>query len=198
MKPALMIFARHPEAGKVKTRLAATIGNDAALSIYTQLVKHTVSITKDLPVDKFVFYADEVVPEDLWPAAHYFKDIQKGNDLGDRMKHGFDSIFRKGYNMAVVIGTDCPGLSAPALMDAFDSLNTHDVVIGPAVDGGYYILGMKQPWPPLFKDIRWSTSSVFDETLKRCSALPLKYTLLPVLQDIDEEKDLKQSKLQAQ
>ena len=198
MKAALMIFARHPEAGKVKTRLAATIGNDAALSIYTQLVKHTVSITKDLPVDKFVFYADEVVPEDLWLAAHYFKDIQKGNDLGERMKHGFDSIFRKGYNMAVVIGTDCPGLSAPALMDAFGSLNTHDVVIGPAVDGGYYILGMKQPWPPLFKDIRWSTSSVFDETLKRCSALHLKYTLLPVLQDIDEEKDLKQFKLQAQ
>ena len=198
MKPALLIFARHPEAGKVKTRLAATIGNDAALSIYTQLVKHTVSITKDLPLDKFVFYADEVVPDDLWNGAHYFKDIQKGNDLGERMKHGFDNIFGKGYNMAVIIGTDCPGLSAPALMNAFDSLNTHDVVIGPAVDGGYYLLGMKQPCHSLFEHIRWSSSSVFDETIKKCFALHLKYALLPVLQDIDEEKDLKQFKLQDQ
>jgi uncharacterized protein len=198
MKRALLIFTRHPEAGKVKTRLAATIGNDAALSIYTQLVKHTVSITKDLPVDKFVFYADEVMPEDLWHTAHYCKDIQKGNDLGERMKDGFDNIFRKGYDMAVIIGTDCPGLSAPALMNAFDSLNSYDVVIGPATDGGYYLLGMKQPCHPLFEDIHWSTGSVLEETLKRCSALHLKYTLLPVLQDIDEEKDLKQFKLQEQ
>ena len=198
MKPALLIFARHPEAGKVKTRLAATMGNEAALCIYTQLLKHTVSITKDLPVDKFLFYADEVVPEDLWHAAHYFKDIQKGNDLGERMKHGFDNIFQKGYNKAVIIGTDCPALSAPALMNAFDSLNSHDVVIGPAEDGGYYLLGMKQPCHPLFEDIPWSTSSVLDETIKRCSALHLNYTLLPVLQDIDEEKDLIQFKLQEQ
>src|SRR5687768_2289113 len=198
MKPALLIFARHPETGKVKTRLAATMGNEAALRIYTKLLQHTVSITNDLPVDKFVFYAEQLMQEDLWDTTHYFKEIQKGNDLGERMKQAFDNIFQKGYQMAVVIGTDCPGLSAAAIMHAFTSLNNHDVVIGPAEDGGYYLLGMKRPNAQLFGRIPWSTSTVLAETVKKCAALKLDYTLLPVLGDVDEEKDLKQFKLQEQ
>ncbi len=95
MKEALIIFTKNPEAGKVKTRLAATIGNEAALSVYVQLLSHTVSITNYLPVDKFVFYSSHILQEDIWNNKHFFKHVQAGSDLGERMKNAFAAIFKK-------------------------------------------------------------------------------------------------------
>jgi rSAM/selenodomain-associated transferase 1 len=190
IKQALLIFTKNPEAGKVKTRLAATIGNEAALAVYKQLLSHTVEITNYLLVDKFVFYSNHIDHEDIWVNDCYFKEVQAGAGLGERMKNAFTSIFQKDYNKIVIIGTDCPGINAGIIMNAFAYLDSHDVVIGPAEDGGYYLLGMKQLYPELFENVNWSTSTVFDETTIKCAKLGLNCYLLPVLKDIDEEKDL--------
>jgi len=190
MKDALIIFTKNPEAGKVKTRLAATLGNEAALSVYVQLLSYTVSITNYLPVDKFVFYSNHILQEDIWNNKHFFKQVQAGSDLGERMKNALDVTFQDGYDKIVIIGTDCPDLNAGIIMNAFAYLNSHDVVIGPAEDGGYYLLGMKQLYSELFENIIWSTNTVLNETQMKCTALQLNYYLLPVLKDIDEEKDL--------
>lgn len=189
-KEALLIFTKNPVPGKVKTRLAATVGNVVAFSVYKQLVKHTSVITSGLPVDKFVFYSDEVVQEDVWNKKHYLKQLQQGNNLGERMNNAFVLTFKKGVNKVVVIGTDCPGLDAVIIMNAFTYLDKYNVVIGPAADGGYYLLGMKQHHPQLFENIPWSTDIVFEETISKCVASQLDYWLLPVLNDIDKEKDL--------
>jgi rSAM/selenodomain-associated transferase 1 len=197
-KQALLIFTKNPEAGKVKTRLAATMGNDAALAIYHQLLLHTVSVTEYLLVEKFVFYSNFIEQEDVWNNKRYHKEVQQGADLGERMKNAFTSAFQKGYDKIVIIGTDCPDLNAGIIMNAFIYLQSHDVVIGPAEDGGYYLLGMKQLYSNLFENLQWSTVVVFNDTLKICDQLRLTYQLLPVLHDIDEEKDLQAFKLRRQ
>lgn len=190
MKEALVIFAKNTEAGKVKTRLAATIGEEAALAVYYQLLSYTASITNDLSVDKFVFYSGYIEKLDAWDNNHYFKQIQQGNDLGERMQQAFETIFEKGYREIVIIGTDCHELQANIISKAFTSLDSHDVVIGPAADGGYYLLGMKQPYLTLFENISWSTNTVFYETILKCKTSQLDYCLLPILRDIDREEDL--------
>ena len=197
-KQALLIFVKNPEIGKVKTRLAATIGNEAALVIYQELLLHTVSVTERMPVNKFVFYSDHVEQEDVWNNKHYRKEVQEGVDLGERMKNAFASAFQKEYNKVVIIGTDCPDLNAEIIMNAFDHLQSDEIVIGPAEDGGYYLLGMKQVYSDLFENLQWSTNTVLSDTLKVCDELDLKYQLLPVLSDIDEERDLQAFKLKKQ
>lgn len=189
-KQALLIFTKNPEPGKVKTRLAATLGNAKALSIYRQLLEHTASITNYLPIDKFIFYSVYVEHADLWDAKHYHKEVQRGKDLGEKMDNAFATAFQMVYDRVVIIGTDCPELNAGIIMNAFAYLNNHDVVIGPAEDGGYYLLGMKRHYTLLFKNINWSTENVFDETITICKKNNINYSFLPVLHDIDEEKDL--------
>jgi rSAM/selenodomain-associated transferase 1 len=190
-KEALLIFTKNPEAGKVKTRLAATLGDEAALSIYRQLLLHTVSATEYLPVDKFVFYSNHIGQKDYWSDKNYYKLLQEGNDLGERMKNAFVAAFQKGYHKVVIIGTDCPDLNAPVIMNAYVYLEDHDIVIGPAIDGGYYLLGMKKLHPRLFEKIDWSTGKVLAQTLKICESSNLSTFLLPELSDIDDENDLK-------
>lgn len=190
IKQALLIFIKNPEPGKVKTRLAATLGDAKALSIYRQLLEYTASITNHLPSDKFLFYSEHIVREDLWDDKNYSKQVQCGKDLGERMNHAFASVFEMGYARAVIIGADCPELNAGIIMNAFAFLNLNDVVIGPANDGGYYLLGMKQHYSELFKDIHWSTHTVFEDTVTICKENSIRYSLLPLLHDVDEEKDL--------
>ncbi|MBA2746183.1 MAG: TIGR04282 family arsenosugar biosynthesis glycosyltransferase [Flavisolibacter sp.] len=197
-KQALLIFSKNPEAGKVKTRLAASIGDEAALSVYRQLLLHTVSITSYLPVDKFVFYSNKMETEDVWENNHYFKQMQVGRDLGEKMEKAFASVFQQGYDKTAIIGTDCIELNASIIMNAFVYLDRHDVVIGPAKDGGYYLLAMKKLHPDLFKEISWSTNKVLEQTLAVCNCHNLSAYLLPELSDIDNEEDLKRAKEQLQ
>ncbi|HWJ26687.1 MAG TPA: TIGR04282 family arsenosugar biosynthesis glycosyltransferase [Flavisolibacter sp.] len=189
-KKALLIFTKNLEVGKVKTRLAATIGDEKALSVYKQLVLNTASTTKHLPIDKFVFYSNAIEEDDVWNGNNFHKEVQQGNDLGERMKNAFAAIFQKGYDKAVIIGTDCPSLKGNIIQDAFNKLVDVDVVIGPALDGGYYLLGMKKCYPFLFEDMHWSTANVIAETIRRCKSRGLLFLLLEALQDIDEEEDL--------
>ena len=191
MKKALLIFAKNPVDGKVKTRLAATIGKEQTLFIYQKLIDHTIAVTKELSVDKIVFYSDFIDKKDNWNNALFQKKLQSGNDLGERMKNAFKSSFTAGYEKVVIIGTDCYDLTETIINKAFESLNENDVVIGPAEDGGYYLLGIKKFLPQFFENIEWSTDKVFDQTIAVCNTLGLSTFLLQELNDIDDEDDLK-------
>lgn len=186
---SLIIFAKNPIPGKVKTRLAATIGVDEALSVYKRLLLHTHSITEGIDCCKLVYYSGYTEKNDCWSSG-YEQEVQQGADLGERMMSAFDDVFKTGTTKAVIIGTDCPGLKTTIIQEAFDKLQVYDVVIGPAADGGYYLLGTKKLYRQFFSNIQWSTDTVLKATVALCKQLKLHYYLLPVLNDIDEEKDL--------
>ncbi|MBD1395562.1 TIGR04282 family arsenosugar biosynthesis glycosyltransferase [Pontibacter sp. JH31] len=192
-KKLLMLFVRNPELGKVKTRLAASVGPETALDIYLHLLRHTRDITQELPVDKVVYYSEKVEQQDLWPDARYLKKVQPPGDLGEKMKLAFETAFAEGYTSVVIIGSDCHQLTSDIVNQAFDELKTHEVVIGPALDGGYYLLGMRHLHPELFHNKRWSTEHVFPDTLYDIERLHLSHTLLPYLSDIDKLEDLQES-----
>lgn len=194
MEQALIIFVKNPVLGKVKTRLAATIDDQEALRVYEALLAHTqeeVNRLKDTTV--FVFYSDQF-ENDNWNRT-YFKMNQEGIDLGERMNHAFDTILTRKYAKTIIIGSDCYDLNAEIIQDGFDALNDYDSVVGPSEDGGYYLLGLKESTPSIFKNITWSTDTVLKETETKLQALNKTYTLLPTLNDIDTEEDLKNTKL---
>lgn len=187
-KRALIIFTKNPELGKVKTRLAKTVGDQNALEIYKLLLKHTMEITKSLKVDKYVFYSENIYKDDIWKPEIFRKKLQSGNDLGERMNNAFSEIFSMGYEMASIIGSDMFDLQPQDLETAFDILENHRYVIGPAKDGGYYLLGMKEPNPKIFQDKKWSSETVLSDTL---NDLTLEdYILLKERNDIDHYEDL--------
>lgn len=190
MSKALIIFIKNPVLGKVKTRLAATVGDITAFEVYKKLLNHTQKITLLIDADKFLFYADFINREDRWPNGRFIKHLQKGNDLGERMCNAFENTFLNKYQKVIIIGSDCIDLSASVIEDAYKLLNKSDVVIGPAKDGGYYLLGMKELYQCLFKNVSWSTSLVLKQTLSICKSQHLNYSLLPTLTDIDVENDL--------
>ncbi|MAP55297.1 TIGR04282 family arsenosugar biosynthesis glycosyltransferase [Altibacter sp.] len=187
-KKALLIFTRNPELGKCKTRLAATIGDEAALRIYTFLLKHTVTITKALAVDKFVFYSDEIGKDDLWDNRVYHKRMQHGKDLGSRMENAFQQIFESGYEQAIIIGSDLYDLDLEGITAAFKVLDTKEVVLGPAEDGGYYLLGIKKIIPQLFRNKAWGTDTVLQDTLTDLANNDI--FLLPEKNDVDRWEDI--------
>ena len=190
MKQAVLIFAKNLIYGEVKTRLAATVGNDAAFSVYKELLLHTKEITKDILADKIIFYSNRIEDNDIWINETYKKQIQQGNDLGKRMENAFAYAFKNNYDEVVIIGTDCIELTSSIINDAFNQLKNYDVVIGPAKDGGYYLLGMKKLYSEIFQNILWSTDSVLQQTIAICKRESLSCHLLQVLSDIDDEKDL--------
>lgn len=192
MREAIIIFVKNPVKGKVKTRLAAEIGDDKALEVYISLLEHTKKITCALKADKFLFYDQYINEEDEWNRAVFQKHLQHGDDLGARMKSGFTSIFRKGYQSVIIIGSDCFELTTEIIEQAFLEMKEKDFIVGPAKDGGYYLLGMRQMEEDVFKNIEWSTSSVFEKTIKNISKLNKTYSVLPVLSDVDRLNDLYQ------
>ncbi|TPE44472.1 TIGR04282 family arsenosugar biosynthesis glycosyltransferase [Pontibacter mangrovi] len=186
----LLLFVRNPELGKVKTRLAAAVGPEKALEVYVHLLQHTRQVTQQLPVDKRVYYTGTVNQEDLWPNQVYQKRVQTEGDLGKKMQAAFAEAFLEGYTSVVIIGSDCLQLTPEIIARAYQELETHEVVIGPALDGGYYLLGMNCLYPRLFQNKQWSTEHVFQETMQDVQQLQLPYALLPRLSDIDELSDL--------
>lgn len=190
-KNLLLIFVKKPEPGKVKTRLAATIGNQKALEIYQQLLQHTHSITAPLGCDKVVYYAPDIQKVDLWNEGGFQKAQQSAGDLGEKMSSAFQDGFQAGYQRICIIGSDCYQLTTAIIEEAFALLSQNDVVIGPSKDGGYYLLGMTQLYKIFFQDKQWSTSSVCHSTISDIKKAGLSYALLPQLIDIDTEEDLK-------
>jgi uncharacterized protein len=188
-RSALIIFQKNAILGKVKTRLAASVGDEQALEVYQWLISYTHEMVKELKVDKYLFFSDNI-PENLAGEEKCFDlEVQTGENLGERMRIAFERLFAKGYNNIVIIGTDCPELKLNDLNEAFVALSQADMVIGPAKDGGYYLLGMSSFIPEIFNDIPWSTSKVLELTLNKADSLKLDYEFLKTLSDIDTIKD---------
>jgi len=190
----LIIFIKNPVKGKVKTRLAKEIGADKALEVYQDLLNHTHSITQNLPFNKDLYYSERVDENDLWSSADYQKKVQQGEELGSKMSNAFNAGFKEGKSPICIIGSDCFELSEDILLDAFEKLKDFDFVIGPARDGGYYLLGMNEHSPSLFNDKLYSTSKVCEEAIHEIKKLGKSYFLLPKLSDIDTLKDLNHQK----
>ena len=189
-KKALIIFLKYPELGRSKTRLAATVGNENALKVYIELLAHTNLISKELNCDKYLFYDKLTANKMPWGDDIYQTAYQLESDLGGRMQNAFEQLFNNGYERIVIIGSDCYELTQEIIEEAFNKLNHNKVVIGPAKDGGYYLLGLTQLIPQLFSDVAWSTDEVFSATIKTLENLNLTYSTTPILSDIDTIEDL--------
>ena len=188
-KEALIIFVKNPELGKVKTRLAATVGDKKALEVYKKLLEHTCQVTKNISQDKWVFYSERIDNNDLWDDSHYHKTVQSDGDLGQKMLNAFNHCFEQGYESVCIIGSDMMEINESTIKKAFISLKADDVVIGPAKDGGYYLLGMNKLHSSLFQNKQWSTESVLSDTLLNIEQLKLSCTKLETMNDIDTEND---------
>jgi hypothetical protein len=188
IKKGLIVFLRKPVLGQVKTRLAKDLGEEKTLKVYEALVLHTLEISKNQDFDVIPYYFPEI------PSSHAFQDfecyVQSGKDLGEAMHNAFDEMFSKGYEQLVIIGSDCFQLSSSHLKKSFDSLQNSEYVIGPAKDGGYYLLGMKALNQDLFKGIEWSTSNVFQHSIQKLKEHSVH--VLQELNDIDDINDLLQ------
>ncbi len=187
-KNLLLIFTRNPELGKAKTRLAKTVGDETALKIYTFLLEKTRDVSAKVTADKAVYYSVKVRYNDIWNENRYQKHQQVGEDLGIRMLHAFKDGFEAGYQKVLIIGSDLYDLTSEIIESAFGELNTNDVVIGPAEDGGYYLLGMKSLEENIFKNKNWGTSSVRKDTL--ADLKDKKVHLLQELNDVDVFEDI--------
>ena len=191
----LIILTKNPEAGLVKTRLAKTIGNEKALEIYETLCCHTARIADTVHAERVVFYSSFIPASDIFLTNNFSTGLQKGNDLGERMLHAIKSKFETGFHHIVLIGTDCYELNSTIIENAFEELERSEAVIGPATDGGFYLIGMNKAIPELFLNRQWSTSDVLRESIAILNQLQITYQLLPELSDIDTFEDLKKSAL---
>jgi uncharacterized protein len=192
---ALIIFQKNFILGKVKTRLAKTVGDVKALEVYKKLVETTYDqIPTDL-LDVHIYFDStiEKINHPLHESA--FFHIQTGNDLGVRMIRAFDSTFALGYEKVLIIGTDCPFITAEIYQKAIGIPDDKDYVIGPANDGGYYLLGAKASPKDIMKNIAWSTDTVLKSTLQSIEKEGKAYVLLEGLTDIDDAEDYKEFEL---
>ena len=187
-KELLIVFTKNPKLGKVKTRLARDIGETKALEIYKLLIKKTVEATKNLQLDVEVHYSEEINTHDFWENDIFYKKSQVGNELGERMEAAFKQGFENNYTSIVIIGSDLPDLSQKVIEEAFFDLKNYDVVLGPAKDGGYYLLGMKSLHSKVFNNKQWGTGTVLKSTLTDLKNKNVK--LLEILNDIDIYDDL--------
>jgi uncharacterized protein len=186
MTNKLIILAKRPNLGFVKTRLAREVGDDRALAIYNLMLHHLLDWTKEFSTT--VYWTGD---GDIGHSVD--SKEQTSGDLGERIHQALIAELMLAQ-VGVVIGVDCPELDAAHIRCAFSLLKNHDVVIGPALDGGYYLIGMRNAHKALFHQMEWSTNRVFSETLKRCRQLGLSIATLPQLSDVDEWSDIAEMK----
>ena len=186
-KEVVLVFQRNEVLGKVKTRLAAGVGEEQAMEIYRYLLNKTYLALKEITVPVTTYFS-EFIPENPIHSAEN-KQVQVGGDLGERMRNAFVAHLESGMEKVVLIGTDCPSLEGIHLVQAFEALEHSDLVLGPARDGGYYLIGMKRRADFLFEGITWSSELVLSQTLILAVEQGLRSSLLPILEDIDSPED---------
>jgi rSAM/selenodomain-associated transferase 1 len=193
MNDALIVFLKEPVPGQVKTRLAPLLGAEAAAALYAALVDHALAALRG-PWRRMLFAAPADAVSRL--AQRLAEPVlpQAEGDLGERMTAAFDAAFASGAERAVIVGTDCLSLSAIDVEDAFESLAAHDVVLAPALDGGYVMLGLRAPRPALFAGVEWSTPRVMSQTLERVARAGLTFARLPRHGDLDTLDDLRRER----
>lgn len=192
-KPLLIVFVKNIRLGKVKTRLANSIGNENAFQVYRHLVHITEYQTQNLENCEVRIYFSDSVIEDKWP--NRTKYIQVGEDLGKRMLNAFKEGFNDGFEPIIGIGSDLPDITSELIYEGFTRLESNDLVFGPALDGGYYLIGMNQLQSFVFTGKAWSTDSLLLETLKEAEMKQKKVALLQPLNDIDTIEDLRGSSI---
>ncbi len=188
----VLFFARAPRPGQVKTRLAADVGPDAALEIYRTLGLRVVDQIAGVS-SITVWYEPADAEEEMraWLGDLRF-EAQPEGDLGARLTHAFAAHFTAHPGEpAIAVGADAPDVDAAAIETAGNALRSTDVVLGPATDGGYYLIGLARPLPELFQDMPWGTEEVLDATRAACKGMRITPELLPVLRDVDRLSDLK-------
>jgi len=194
-KNCILFFVKYPEQRKVKTRLSAEIGAAAAVELYRSFILDGLSMLEKSGIQFQICFSPENSREKFieWLGNGYSYMPQKGEDLGERMEHAFRQAFVQGFSRAVLIGSDIPDLTAELMDEAFSSLRTHDAMIGPALDGGYYLIGFNSNTllSEIFEGMEWSTDTVFAKTFARLEAAGLKVHQLPQRRDIDTLADLK-------
>lgn len=186
---ALIVFIKYPEEGQVKTRLALEAGNEKALKIYKTLLGYTCAVVEALNEIDVKFYINELPAKEEF-LGRKISDfgIQLSGDLGYKMQSALSDEIHN-YDHAIIIGSDCPEISADLIQLARSKLTTFDLVIGPSNDGGYYLLGLNVVYNYLFENIQWSSDSVALVTIKRSLSMGLRVFLLPPLDDVDYMKD---------
>lgn len=194
-KPIALLFIKAPIKGKVKSRLAATVGEEAALELYKRFVLDTIETVEKSGYPLRICYhppdSGRIVSDWLGQKNHTMP--QEGRDLGARMENAFSRIFAEGFTDAVLIGSDIPDLSSAVFLEAFESLANSNAVIGPAVDGGYYLIGFTVGsfFPRVFRGIAWSTNTVFRETMDLLNEAALRTHRAPERKDVDTLDDLR-------
>jgi rSAM/selenodomain-associated transferase 1 len=193
----LIIFIKYPAAGMVKSRLALDLGEKRAAEIYRQLAETVVANVTPRPAenayDVILCCAPDAAEQAFkeWFPCHGLFSPQQGSDLGERMSNAFLHAFDIGYTKALLIGSDCPDLSPEILAQGFALLDAHNIVLGPAHDGGYYLIGLRRLEPGLFCGMDWGTERVLQQTLDKISDAGLTVALLPQLRDIDRIEDFR-------
>ena len=193
---SLIIFARYPESGRVKTRLAKTIGAEKATEFYRLCAEHLFRETEKLPpgIKRYIYFdgkENEYRLQD-WAGAGFDYIVQASGSLGHRLENAFSTQFTRGAGKVLIVASDVPDISSSIIVEAFRSLDNHEIVIGPCHDGGYYLIGMKKLHRDIFNGIPWSTSQVYTHTLANIKKLDISLCQLPSLYDIDTEEDLHQ------
>lgn len=186
----VLLFAKAPRPGLVKTRLARDVGEERALAVYRSSGEQVAAtVSSEFPLTVWYAPRDAEVEMRAWLGDQEFL-AQQGSDLGARMEHAFRQHFARGDNPVLAIGADAPGVTAETIRNALGILEQADAVLGPAVDGGYYLLGLKELHEPLFREIPWGTSDVLQVTVRQCLDLDLAVGQLNILRDIDTAEDL--------
>lgn len=192
---AVMVMTRYPQKGRVKTRLIEALGTEGATRLHQRMAEHTLATLKPLAdinlADLFVFFqGGDAARMQAWLGQRAIYKPQPEGDLGAKMAHAFNETFYAGYSSAIILGTDCPHLDGDTIAQAFNMLNYADTVLGPAEDGGYYLLGLSRPCPQLFQGIHWSSSQVLAQTVAQAKQQHMAIQYLPTLTDIDSPEDL--------
>lgn len=194
-KERLLIFTRYPEPGKTKTRLISALGAKGAATLQRQMTEHTLSKARELQKKRSLslevrFTGGSLPLMQHWLGSDIIYQPQGEGDLGARMARSLAVAFQEGIDRVVIIGTDCPNLNANLIAKAFHHLDSHDLVLGPALDGGYYLIGVNYLIPELFIGIKWGTSEVFQQAVDIANKLDVSVAYLPQLADVDRPEDL--------
>ena len=192
----LTIFTRYPEPGLTKTRLISALGEEGAAALQKKLTEETIQkieqMVKTSTIEPVIcFEGGDLKSMQNWLGPDHLFHRQAHGDLGRKLKKSFGDAFSAGALRVVTIGCDCPDLTREHIGRAFDALYQKDLVLGPATDGGYYLIGIKYPIDPLFDDIPWGTDKVFERTVSLAQQLCLSIEILEELQDVDRPEDLK-------
>lgn len=187
MKEALIVFVKNPKKGKVKTRLAADIGEEKALKVYCDLISFSKSLIYS-GLNVYVFHSPSLLEDFFW--ANTQNELQVKGDLGVKMSTAIQQVLSDGSDKVCVIGSDCFEITQAHIKEAFRALDNNDLVLGPAKDGGYYLIGMKTLQNAIFEEMPWSHPDLMQATLSKAKNLNLNYELLEELSDVDFVTDL--------